>query len=189
MDIGKAMQLILGTQELLRIFCFFSWRIGACMHAKLLQLCTTLCDPLDCSLSGSSVHGILHARILEWVAIRSFCCCKKGDPFQGPESGSYLTLRKELFEEMHVLTKQVTLLERAPQWGEHQGKGTQENCSALCLTVSGFTVMALVSGLSLATHSDSGSFLVVHKLLSQDGCQREGFWEVVVQVVSPFALS
>ena len=31
--------------------------------------CLTLCDPMDCSLSGSSVHGILQARILEWVAI------------------------------------------------------------------------------------------------------------------------
>jgi len=32
---------------------------------------------------------------------------------------------------------------------------------------------------SLASHSDSESFLVVHALFSQDGCQREGFWEVV----------
>ena len=40
-------------------------------------------------------------------------------------------------------------------------------------------VMGLVSGLSLANHSDSESFLVVHALFSQDGCQREGFWEVV----------
>ena len=31
--------------------------------------CLTLCDPMDCSLPGSSVHGILHARIMEWVAI------------------------------------------------------------------------------------------------------------------------
>ena len=31
--------------------------------------CPTLCDPMDCSPSGSSVHGILQARILEWVAI------------------------------------------------------------------------------------------------------------------------
>ena len=31
----------------------------------------TLCDPVDCSLPGSSVHGILQARILEWVAISS----------------------------------------------------------------------------------------------------------------------
>ena len=32
------------------------------------QSCPTLCDPMDCSLPGSSVHGILQARILEWVA-------------------------------------------------------------------------------------------------------------------------
>ena len=35
--------------------------------AKLLQSCLTLCDPRDGSLPGSSVHGILQARILEWV--------------------------------------------------------------------------------------------------------------------------
>ena len=35
------------------------------------QLCPTLCKPMDCSLSGSSVHGVLWARILEWVAISS----------------------------------------------------------------------------------------------------------------------
>ena len=39
------------------------------MHAKLLQSCPTLWDPMDCSLPGSSVHGILQARILEWVAM------------------------------------------------------------------------------------------------------------------------
>ena len=33
------------------------------------QSCPILCDPMDCSLPGSSVHGILQARILEWVAI------------------------------------------------------------------------------------------------------------------------
>ena len=36
-----------------------------------LQSCPTLCDPMDCSLPGCSVHGILQARILEWVAISS----------------------------------------------------------------------------------------------------------------------
>ena len=35
------------------------------------QLCLTLCDPMDCSPLGSSVHGILQARILEWVAMPS----------------------------------------------------------------------------------------------------------------------
>ena len=39
------------------------------MHAKLLQLCTTLRDPMDCSPPGCSVHGILQARILEWIVI------------------------------------------------------------------------------------------------------------------------
>ena len=37
--------------------------------ANSLQLCLTLCDPVDCSLPGSSVRGILQAGILEWVAI------------------------------------------------------------------------------------------------------------------------
>ena len=40
-------------------------------------------------------------------------------------------------------------------------------------------VMGFVSELSLASHSDSESFLVVHALLSQGGCQRKEFWEVV----------
>ena len=36
---------------------------------SVTKLCPTLCDPMDGSLPGSSVHGILQARILEWVAI------------------------------------------------------------------------------------------------------------------------
>ena len=57
------------------------------------------------------------------------------------------------------------------------------------LTVLGFMVMGLVSGLSLASHSDSESFLVVHPLLSQDGHRQEGFWEVEGYMASPFDLS
>ena len=37
--------------------------------AKSLQLCLTLHDPMDCSLPGSSVHGVFQARVLEWGAI------------------------------------------------------------------------------------------------------------------------
>ena len=40
----------------------------ACMHA---QSCLILCDPMDCSPPGSSVHGVLQVRILEWFAISS----------------------------------------------------------------------------------------------------------------------
>ena len=38
-------------------------------ESEVAQLCPTLSDPVDCSLPGSSVHGILQARVLEWVAI------------------------------------------------------------------------------------------------------------------------
>ena len=41
------------------------------LSAKSLQSCPTLCDPMDCSSPGSSVHRILQARILEWVATSS----------------------------------------------------------------------------------------------------------------------
>ena len=44
------------------------WFMGLAV-AKSLQLCPTLCDPRDGSPPGSSVPGILQARILEWVAI------------------------------------------------------------------------------------------------------------------------
>ena len=85
-----------------------------------------------------------------------------------------------------MLTKQEMLL----------GKGTRVESrrvreprrTALPLG-SGFMVMGLVSRLSLANHSDSDSFLVVHALFSQDGCQREGFWEVVGHVASPFEMN
>ena len=40
---------------------------GVRAWAKSLQLCPTVCDPVDCSPPGSSVHGILQARTLEWV--------------------------------------------------------------------------------------------------------------------------
>ena len=40
---------------------------GVCV-CSVLQLCLTLCSPMDCRLPGSSVHGISQARILEWVA-------------------------------------------------------------------------------------------------------------------------
>ena len=59
-------------------FCFMPWLFGhkACgisapqerKEGEVAQSCLTLCNPMDCSLPGSSVHGIFQARILEWVA-------------------------------------------------------------------------------------------------------------------------
>ena len=59
------------------------WNGRGCLHSSeehfmnllsirmcwLVQSCPTLCDPMDCSQPGSSVHGILQTGILEWVAI------------------------------------------------------------------------------------------------------------------------
>ena len=42
-----------------------------CVHAQLFQSSLTLCTPMDHSPAASSVHGILQARILEWVAMPS----------------------------------------------------------------------------------------------------------------------
>ena len=38
-------------------------------ESEVVQLCPTLCDPMDCSLPNSSVHGIFQAIVLEWIAI------------------------------------------------------------------------------------------------------------------------
>ena len=55
------------------LYLFSSVRFYYDMNVKVkvlvTQLCLTLCDPMDCSLPGSSVHGILQARILEGVVI------------------------------------------------------------------------------------------------------------------------
>ena len=61
-----------------------------CVHAKSLQSCLTLCEPVDCSPPGPSVHRILQARILEWVSMPS----SKGssDPGIGPASLTSLAL-------------------------------------------------------------------------------------------------
>ena len=51
-----------------KVFCASSLNT---MLVLVTQLYPTLCDPIDCSSSGSTVHGILQARILEWVAMPS----------------------------------------------------------------------------------------------------------------------
>ena len=87
-------------------------------------------------------------------------------PLSRPESG-FLSNRNELSKDIHVLAKQETLLGRGAPGGEQEGQGTQENSWATWLAVCSM-VMGLVSGLSLANHSDSESFLVAHA--SQNGC-------------------
>ena len=52
-----------------KVLCFFFFKSPLKVKMLVTQSCPTLCDPMGCSLPGSSVHGILQARILEWVAI------------------------------------------------------------------------------------------------------------------------
>ena len=79
----------------------------------------------------------------------------------------------------HVLKKQEIFLGKGTRVESSKVREPRRTALPAWLTVSGFMVMGLVSGWFLANHSNSESFLVAHALLSQDGCQREGFWEVV----------
>ena len=53
-------------KRILEISCRYNMLWG---ESEVAQSCPTLCDPMECSLSGSSVHGIFQARVLEWGAI------------------------------------------------------------------------------------------------------------------------
>ena len=53
--------------------CFVCFKSES--ESEVAQSCLTLCDPVDCSPPGSSIHGILQARILEWVAISFSTVC------------------------------------------------------------------------------------------------------------------
>ena len=75
-----------------------SLSVCACVCAKLLQSCPTLCDPMDCSLPGSSFCGILQARTLEWAA-----CPPPGDS-PGPDLSLFCLLhwRQVLYHQRHL---------------------------------------------------------------------------------------
>ena len=66
---GEILYKICLVLESTAAFSFIFSYVCAC--AKSLQLCSTLCDPMDCNLPGSSVRGVLQARMLEWGAMPS----------------------------------------------------------------------------------------------------------------------
>ena len=70
----KVIQEILLIEIANKIISWFSYintHVCVCVCAQTLQSCLTLCNPTDCSPPESSVHGILQAGILEWVAMPS----------------------------------------------------------------------------------------------------------------------
>ena len=64
-------KFILSLFTLLNLNFLSKYKRVSCMRAKSFQSCLTLCDPIDCSTPGSSIHGIFQARILEWFAMPS----------------------------------------------------------------------------------------------------------------------
>ena len=81
------------------------------MHAKSLQSCPALCNLVDCNPSGSSVHGILQARILEWVAMPS---SKRSSLPRDQTCISYVS-----YTGRHVLTSSAT-------WEAHSSHRKQQ---------------------------------------------------------------
>ena len=69
MHIKSLNKIVSGHWEWKNYYFHINLLIQMCVHAKLLQSCPTFCNPMNCSPPGSSVHGILQARILKWVVI------------------------------------------------------------------------------------------------------------------------
>ena len=63
-ELDTTEQLALSLSYIYICMCVY-----VCVHAMSLHSCPALCDPMDCSLPGFSAHGVLQARLLEWVAI------------------------------------------------------------------------------------------------------------------------
>ena len=62
----RPLYIFLGNMSIQVLYPFLNW-----VTVKVAQSCPTLCDSMDCSLPGSSVHEILQARILEWIVSHS----------------------------------------------------------------------------------------------------------------------
>lgn len=110
----------------------------------------------------------------------------QGDPPPGLSVGSCLTFTNELSKETHMLMKRETLL------GKVESRRMREpRTAATWLAAPGFPGMGLVSWLSLAPHSDSASFLVVHASRRMDSNKDSGrlVGHTDWYLLSPFDLS
>ena len=103
---------------------------------------------------------------------------QEGGPPSGPEGWFLSNSLKWIVQGGTYADKARDFIGKGCPGGEQEGQETQGNCSAMWLPVSVLMVIELVSELSLASYSDSGSFRMAHAWLSQDGFQWGGFWEV-----------
>ena len=91
-------------------------KVTLCVSVLVAQLCSTLCDPMDCSLPGSSVHGIFQARMLEWGAIPT----SKGNNKQNLK----LSLQLFVYNEWHSFRYYQIYQEIKPNDQQRGGKQT-----------------------------------------------------------------
>ena len=93
--------------------------------SKVSQSCPTLCDPTDCSLPGSSIHGIFQARVLEWVAIAF------------SDNTMLLLLLLSRFSRVRLCATPQTAAHQAPLSWDSSGKNTGVGCHFLlqCMNV------------------------------------------------------
>ena len=149
---------------------FYLWIVAKwwwwCLSPEVAERIKRVCEvlwrsPLCFSGYSCSLWHLVHRA--EAIVLQ------EGGPLPGPETGLLSNTRKWIVWGDTYRQSKRFYWERAPGW-RAMGKGTQENCSAAWLTVSGFMVMGLVSGWSLANHSNSEPFPVAHASLSQDGC-------------------
>ena len=100
-NFGTEEELIQGGWYVREVWAEVMLLTGTYVHAKSLQSCATLCALKNCSLPGSSVHVILQARILEWVAVPS---SRGSPPSKDQTRVSYISCigRWILYHECHL---------------------------------------------------------------------------------------
>ena len=99
------------------------------LPAKSLQSCPTLCDPMDCSLPGFSVHGILQARTLEWVAISFSILQYTHVQLKNNATGKSREWKKVMLGQLLLIMKTLLLFEVIAL--KNQSANFLHTCSAL----------------------------------------------------------
>ena len=136
---------------------FIRWPlVKAKVKVLVTQLCSILCDPMDCGPPGSSVHGILQARILEWVAILFS---------RGPSRPREIPFKEDRsFAQAAEMPIHVSALVNSERMWEKQLKWFPENIIHILSSLIQFLMSFILLGLSLCQFSNN-LFIVVFLLL------------------------